>query len=59
MSDADRVFLERLARSSVAPHRRVVQAKALLALADAASVRSTAAELGSYPNTVGLCRRAI
>jgi transposase len=40
----------------VEPHRRVVQAKALLALADGASVRSTAAELGSYPNTVSRWR---
>ena len=52
MPEADRVALERLARSTVAPHRKVVQARALLALADGASVRSTAAVLGSYPNTV-------
>jgi transposase len=52
MSEADRVELERLARSSVAPHRKVVQARALLALAEGMSVRSTAATLGSYPNTV-------
>ena len=47
-----RVELERMARSSVLPHRQVVQAKALLALADGRSVRSTAKELGTYPNTV-------
>jgi transposase len=52
MSVADRVVVERLARSTVAPHREVVQAEALLALADGASVRSTALRLGTYPNTV-------
>jgi transposase len=41
-----------MARSSVLPHRKVVQAKALLALADGASVRSTAKEFRTYPNTV-------
>lgn len=44
--------LERMARSSVLPHRKVVQARALLALADGASVRSTAKEFRTYPNTV-------
>lgn len=52
MSASDRVVVERLARSTVAPHREVVQAEALLALADGASVRSTALRLGTYPNTV-------
>ena len=52
MSVSDRRAVERLARSSAAPHRKVVQAKALLALADGASVRSTAARMGTYPNTV-------
>ena len=56
MSSADRVVLERLSRSTGAPHRRVVAAKALLALADGRSVRSTAAALGSYPNTVSRWR---
>ena len=50
--DADRVELERLARSTVAPHRVVVQAKALLMLADGVSVRAVAADLGTWPNTV-------
>jgi transposase len=47
-----RAELERMARSTVLPHRKVVQAKALLALADGASVRSTAKALGSHPDTV-------
>lgn len=45
-----------MARSSVLPHRKVVQATALLALADGRSVRSTAAALGTYPNTVAAWR---
>ena len=52
MAVSDRLVVERLARLSSAPHRKVVQARALLALADGASVRSTAARLGTYPNTV-------
>jgi hypothetical protein len=56
VSAADRVVLERLARSTKVPHRKVMQAKALLALADGQSVRSTAAVLGSYPNTVSRWR---
>src|SRR6478672_4584520 len=48
---ADREVVERLARSS-APHRKVVQARALLRLADGASVRSTAKAIGSHPDTV-------
>ena len=47
-----RAALERMARSTVLAHRKVVQAKALLALADGASVRSTAKALGSHPDTV-------
>lgn len=47
-----RESLEVVARSTVLPHRQVVQAKALLRLADGGSVRSTAALLGTYPNTV-------
>jgi hypothetical protein len=43
---------ERMARSSLLPHRTVVQARALLALADGASLRSTAKLLRTYPNTV-------
>jgi transposase len=52
MSSADRVRVDRLARSSTEPHRKVVQAKALLALADGASVRSTARAIGSHQDTV-------
>lgn len=44
--------LERLARSEVEPHRKVVQARALLMLADGGSVRGTARALGTWPNTV-------
>ncbi len=40
----------------MSPHRKVVQAKALLALADGASVRSTAKEFRTYPNTVAAWR---
>jgi len=47
MSVSDRRAVERLARSSAAPHRKVVRAKALLALADGASVRSKAARMGT------------
>ena len=52
MSAGDREELERLARSGVGPHRRVVTAKTLLALADGASVRATAKALGSHEDTV-------
>jgi len=56
VSSEDRVALERMARSTVLPHRKVVQAKALLALADGRSVRSTAMAMGTYPNTVAAWR---
>src|SRR5215211_1953517 len=52
MSVEARAAVEALARSSSASHRKVVQAKALLALADGASVRSTARAIGSHPDTV-------
>lgn len=48
----DRAELERLARSQVEPHRKVVQARALLMLADGMSIRATARELGTWPKTV-------
>ena len=56
MSTADREALESMARSQTLPHRKVVQSKALLRLADGCSVRSTAAELGTYPNTIARWR---
>ena len=52
LSVGEREALERLARSGVEAHRRVVTAKALLALADGASVRATAKALGSHEDTV-------
>jgi transposase/transposase-like protein len=48
----DRRQLGRLAASSVDPHRRVVQAKALLDLADGASVSATARRYGTWPKAV-------
>jgi transposase len=48
----DRRVLERLARSEVEPYRKVVQARALLMLADGVSIRATARELGTWPKTV-------
>ena len=56
MSAGDREELERLARSGVEPYRRVMAAKGLLALADGASVRSTAKALGTSDATVRLWR---
>ena len=56
MSPEARRELEQMSRSSMSPHRKVVQAKALLALADGASVRSTAKEFRTYPNTVAAWR---
>jgi transposase len=48
----DRRELERFARSEVEPYRKVIQARALLMLADGVSIRGTAAELGTWPKTV-------
>ena len=56
MPAADRSVLEPMARSQTLPHRKVVQSKALLRLADGGSVRSTAERLGTYPNTVARWR---
>ena len=56
VSSEDRAALERMARSSVLPHRKVVQATALLALAEGQSVRSIATAMGTYPNTVAAWR---
>ena len=52
LSPEARLELERMARSTRLPHRKVVQATALLQLADGASVRSTARLLRTYPNTI-------
>ena len=52
LSVSDREALERMARSESEPHRRVVRAGALLALADGASVRSVARVLGSHQDSV-------
>jgi len=52
MTDEDREFVGRLARSTTLPHRTVMQAKALLRLDDGASVRGVAGELATWPNTV-------
>lgn len=52
----DRAVLERLARSQVEPHRKVVQARALLLLADGVSIRGTARQVGTWPKTV-MCWR--
>jgi transposase/transposase-like protein len=48
----DRAVLERFARSEVEPYRKVVQARALLMLADGVSIRATARQLGTWPKTV-------
>jgi transposase len=56
MSADDRCEVERLARSTSEPHRRVVAATALLALADGASIRATARAVGSHQDTVARWR---
>ena len=56
VSSEARVELEAMARSSVLPYRKVVQARALLLLAEGRSVRSTARSLQTYPNTVAAWR---
>lgn len=56
MSAEARRAVETLSRSSSAPHRKVVQAMALLALADGVSVRATARSIGSHPDTVARWR---
>ena len=56
VSPEARVELERMARSLHLRHRKVVQATALLKLADGRSVRSTATLLRTYPNTVAAWR---
>ena len=57
VSDAQRVALERMARSSSLPHRSVVQAKALLASADGVAIYEVARRLGVASNSVRSWRR--
>lgn len=52
LSAGDREALERIAGSGSEPHRRVVRAGALLALADGGSVRAVAREMGFHQDTV-------
>lgn len=52
VTETDRDLLERLARSSVEPHRKVRTAQALLLLADGVGVRETARRLATWPKTV-------
>jgi transposase len=56
MSAAQRGEVERLARSTSEPHRKVVAARALLALADGVSIRATARSVGSHQDTVARWR---
>jgi transposase len=56
MSVQDRAVVERLARSTTAPYRSVVQANALLALADGASIRATGRSLGAHQDSVARWR---
>ncbi len=52
MTDEDRQAVARLARSTVLPHRTVIQAKALLRLDDGVSARGVAREFNTWPKTV-------
>jgi len=52
MSDGQRVALDALARSQVAPHRQVQRAKALLLAAEGMANSHIAEDLGLSPNTV-------
>ena len=57
VSSEQREALERMARSSSLPHRRVVQAKALLLAADGVSIYETARRVGVASNSVRAWRR--
>src|SRR3974390_770451 len=57
VSSEQREALERMARSSSLPHRRVVQAKALLLAADGVSIYDTARRVGVASNSVRAWRR--
>ena len=52
MTGEDRQAVARLARSTVLPHRTVIQAKALLRLDDGVSARGVAREMKTWPKTV-------
>jgi transposase len=52
MTAEDREMVERMAGSPSLPHRVVEQSRALLRLADGASVRGVAREFDTWPNTV-------
>jgi len=52
VSDADRAVLERWARSTSEPHRRVVQAQALLLAADGIANEEIARCCATTPDTV-------
>ena len=52
VSDGDRVMLERWARSTVEPHRRVVQARGLLLAADGVANEEIARRCETTPDTV-------
>ena len=52
VSDGDREVLERWARSSTEPHRRVVQAKGLLLAADGVANEEIARRCATTPDTV-------
>lgn len=57
VSDEQRVELERVARSTSAPHRSVMQAQALLAAADGVANYEIARRVGSTANSVREWRR--
>jgi len=57
VSDAQRVALEGMARSSSLPHRSVVQARALLLSADGVAIYEVARRLGVASNSVRSWRR--
>jgi transposase len=57
VTDEQRAELERLSRSTTAPHRVVVQARALLLAADGVANNEIARQVGTMQNTVRAWRR--
>jgi len=57
VSDAERTTLVKMARSSVLPHRKVVQASALLLAADGIANEQIARDCATNPDTVRAWRR--